>query len=171
MIAAQKKVRRKTNTQKERVLRSKQAKNRYEHLERSYIRKPGAIEREFSAPSGLGSLYPLLVTGLCLDKIFHGGRYKMSGAVDSLQWLFGLSRKKLSMARPPITKGREISYDYRAVLACMEALLKQAGPNAYWLPDPARRQIVLTGIVFRARQEAKPRIRKAFERKLVPYLT
>ena len=58
MIAAQKKVRRKINTQKERVLRSKQAKNRYEHLERNYIRKPGAIEREFSARSGLGSLYP-----------------------------------------------------------------------------------------------------------------
>lgn len=171
MIAAQKKVRRKINTQEERLLRSKQAKNRYEHLERSYIRKPGAIEREFSARSGLASLYPLPITGPCLDEIFHGGTCKMSGAVDSLQWLFGLSRKKLSMAKPPITKGREISYDYRAVLACMEALLKQAGPNAYWLPDPARRQIVLTGILFRARQEARPRIREAFERKLVPYLT
>ena len=42
----------------------------------------------------------------------------------------------------------------------MEALLKQTGPNAYWLPDPARRQIILTGVVFRARQEAKPKIRK-----------
>jgi hypothetical protein len=171
MIAAQKKVRRKVKTQEERARRSKHAKNRYEHVERSYISKPGAIEREFSARSALLSLYPLPVTGPCLDKIFHGGRYKMSGAVDSLQWLFGLSRKKLSMARPAIKKGRENFYGYRAVLACMEALLKQAGPNAYWLPDPARRQTVLTGVVFRARREAKPRIRKAFERKLLLYLT
>jgi len=171
MIAAKKKVRRKTKTQEERARRSKQAKNRYEHVERGYISKPGAIEREFSARSALLSLYPLPVTGPCLDKIFYGGRYKMSGAVDSLQWLFGLSRKKLSMARPAIKKGRESFYCYRAVLACMEALLKQAGPNAYWLPDPVRRQTVLTGVVFRARGEAKPRIRKAFERKLLPYLT
>jgi hypothetical protein len=171
IIAAQKKVRRKIKAQGERRLRTKQAKNRYEHLERSYIPKLGAIEREFSARSALLSLYPWPVTGFCLDEIFHGGRYPMSGGVDSLQWLFGLTRKKLSMAKPPIWEGRRCFYDYRGVLACMEALLKQAGSDAYWLPDPARRKTVLTGIVFRARQVAKPRIRKAFERKLLPYLT
>ena len=171
MIAAQKKIRRKIKTQEERTRRSKQAKNRYEHFERSYVSKPGAIEREFSALSALLLLDLEPVTGPCLDEIFHGGRYKMSGAVDSLQWLFGLRRKKLSMARPAIKEGREIFYDYRGVLACMEALLKEAGPNAYWLPDPARRQTVLAGVVFRARQNAKPKIRKAFEKTLLFHLT
>jgi len=173
MIAAQKNVRRKIDTQEERARRSKQAKNRYEHLQRSYISKLGAIEREFSAPSGVGSLYPLPLpfTGPCLDEIFRGGGYKMSGTVDSLQWLFGLSRKKLSMARPPIKGGREIFYDYRGILACMDALLKQTGPNADWLSDPSRRETVLTGVIFRARREAKRRIRRAFEKKLLPYFT
>lgn len=158
-IEAQKKIRPKIKTENERLRRNKRAKNRYERRERSYIRKPGAIEREFSTQSGP-----------CLDEIFRGGRYRMSGPVDSLEWLFGLSRKRLSMAWPRILEGRKIFYDYRGVLACMDALLQQTGPNAYWLPDRARREIVLNGVLFRARQEAKPRIRKEFERTLLPHL-
>ena len=86
MIAAQKKIRRKIKTQEERARRSKQAKNRYEYFERNYVSKPGAIEREFSARSALLLLDLEPVTGPCPDEIFHGGRCKMSGAVDSLQW-------------------------------------------------------------------------------------
>jgi hypothetical protein len=171
LIAAQKKLRRKFNTREERVRRTKETKNRYERYERNYVRRPGAIEREFSARSALLWSYPLPITGSCLDEIFHGGKYKMSGTVDSLQWLFGLSRKKLSMARPAIEHGRGIFYDYRGVLACMDALLKQTGPSARWLPDPARREEVLTGVLFRARQEAKPRMLKRFEKTLLPHLS
>ncbi len=116
------------------------------------------------------SLDPAPPTGPCLDEIFRGGRYKMSGAVDSLQWLFGLRRKRLSMARPALRRARKIFYDYRGVLACMDALLKNTGPNAFWLPDPDRRQTVLTGVLFRARQEAKPTIRRRFEKTLLPHL-
>jgi len=170
IVQAHQKIRPKVKSAKDRLRRIKSAKNRYERLERNYVVNVGAIERDFSSKSALLSLDPAPPIGPCLDEIFHRGRYKMSGAVDSLQWLFGLRRKRLSMAGPAIREGREIYYDYRGVLACMDALLKQTGPNSYWLPDPARRQTVLTGVLFRAQQEAKPRIRDAFKKTLLPHL-
>ena len=170
IIEAQKKVRPKIKTQSERLRRNKSAKNRYERLERNYVTKIGAIERNFSAKPALLSLGPAPPTGPCLDKIFHGGRYKMSGAVDSLQWLFGLRRKRLSMAGPAIREGRETFYDYRGVLACMDALLKQRGRCAHWLPDAEQCRTVLTGILFRAEQEATPEISEAFRKTLLPHL-
>jgi hypothetical protein len=168
MIEAQKKGRRKIKTQRERLRRNKRAKNRYERLKRNYVSKPGAIERDFSTPD-LFLLNDAPPNGPCLDGIFHGGRVKMCGD-DSLQWLFGLRKKRLSMARPALRQGREIFYDYRGVLACMDALLKQTGSNAYWLPDASRRETVLTGVLFRARQKAKPKILKEFEKTLLPHL-
>jgi len=170
IIEAKPKIRSKIKSAEERLRRNKRAKNRYEHVERNYVTKIGAIERDFSTKSALLSLDPAPPTGPCLDEIFRGGRYKMSGAVDSLQWLFGLRRKRLSMARPALRRARKIFYDYRGVLACMDALLKNTGPNAFWLPDPDRRQTVLTGVLFRARQEAKPTIRRRFEKTLLPHL-
>jgi hypothetical protein len=162
MIERQKKSRAKIKTEEERVRRIKAAKNLYERLERNRVTTPGHIEHEFcgSRPR----------TGPCLDKIFQGGRAQMCGPGDSLQNLFGLSRKRLSMAAPPIHRGREILYDYRGVLACMAALLKQTGSNANWLPDPDRRRIVLTGVLFRAKQEASDKILRAFEKRLSPHL-
>jgi hypothetical protein len=53
----------------------------------------------------------------------------------------------------------------------MEALIRQTGPGAHWLPDTERRRIVLTSILFRARQEAAPKICKAFEKTLRPHLS
>ena len=87
----------------------------------------------------------------------------------SLQSLFGLSRKKLAAA-PKIRRGRETFYDYRAILRCMEGLLKHTGEDAAWLSDPTRRRTVLTGVLFRAKKEAKPKIADAFAEKLLPYL-
>jgi hypothetical protein len=171
IIEAQKKVRPKIKTQRERLRRNKRAKNRYEQLERNYVTKIGAIERDFSIKPALLSLDPAPPTGPCLDKIFHGERYKMSGAVDSLQWLFGLRRKSLSMAGPAIREGRETFYDYRGVLACMDALLKRTGANASWLADARRRQTVLTGVLFRGKQEATPKIFKAFRKTLLSHLS
>jgi hypothetical protein len=92
MIQQQKKRPAKLQTEEERRRRIKRAKNSYERFERSRIITPGYIEYEF-ADSGPR-------TGPCLDKIFHGGQAQMCGQGDSLQNLFGLSRKKLSMAAP-----------------------------------------------------------------------
>jgi hypothetical protein len=173
VVMAQKKSRVKITTEEERIRRTKIAKNRYEHIRRSRVTTPGWIERNFAEQSGSFLLDPyhrLPPTGPCLDEIFHGGTVKMYDDIYSLQSLFGLGRKKLSAAGSGIPRGRETFYGYCAVLACMDALLKQTGSGAHWLPAPARRRTVLTGILFRARQEATPKIREAFERTLVPHL-
>jgi hypothetical protein len=171
MIAAQKKVPIKVRTDAERLRRNKSAKNRYERWERSYVCKTGAIERDFFITSALVWRYPLLSPSrLCLDEIFRGGSVTMSGRTDSLQWLFGLSRKKLIMAKPVPGRGRKVFYDYQGVVACVDALLKQTVPNVYWLSDPWRRKVVLVNILIRAQQVAKPRINKEFRRILLPHL-
>ena len=162
----------KVTTDEERLCRTKIAKNLYEHLRRSPVPTPGWIERDFadrSAPFLLDPYRPPPPTRL--DAIFHGGAAKMCDETYSLQSLFGLGRKKLSSAGSGIRRGRERFYDYHAVLACMDALLKQPGPGAHWLPDRERRRTVLTGILFRARQDATPEICEAFERTLLPHLT
>ncbi len=163
----------KITSEKERIHRTKAAKNWHERLRRSYVTTPGWIERQFAErPHSvlLGPYNSLPPTGPCLDDVFHRGAIQMCNGDYSLQSLFGLRRKKLTAAGKGNRRGREIFYDYRDVLACMDALLKQTGSNAYWLPDPDRRQTVLTGILFRARQEAKPTIRRRFEKTLVPHL-
>ena len=170
----ERKSRRKITTAEERIRRIKAAKNRHERLRRRYITIPGWIERNFAESSDYSLLDPqnaLPPTGPCLDEIFHGGVVKMCYGTYSLQSLFGLRRKKLSAAGHPIRRRREAFYGHKAVLRCMVALLKQTGPAASWLPDPTRRRTVLTGVLFRAQQKSTPKIRDAFAKTLVPYVT
>jgi hypothetical protein len=160
-------------SEKERIRRTKAAKNWHEHLRRSYVTTPGWIERDFAErPHSvlLGPYDSLPPTGPCLDDVFHGGAIQMCNGIYSLQSLFGLGRKKLAAAGKGRRRGREIFYRWRAVLRCMVALLKQTDPAAPWLPDATRRRIVLTGILLRARQEATPEIGEAFAKQLGPYL-
>jgi hypothetical protein len=170
MINAQKKKHGKITTKNERLRQNKRAKNRYELLKRNHIPEPGLIERDFSKKPILLSLDPSPPTGPWLDEIFRGGSVKMCGNIHSLQSLFGLSRKILSAGKPAIQRGRETFYNYENVLTCMDVLLKDAGPSARWLPNPAVRRTVLTGILFRAEQQARVEIHKAFEKTLLPYL-
>ena len=166
------KTRAKITTSEERKRRIKAAKNRYE-LSRSTYLGHGLIEREFSSePLTLlpGFLPELPSGGPCLDEIFRGGATRMCDEMYSLQSLFGQSRKKLLAARPGIRRGREVVYDFRAVLRCMQALLKRAGENAPWLRDASLRQLVLSRILFRAREVATPEIAAAFEKTLLRYL-
>lgn len=159
-------------TDEERKMHNKAAKNRYERRRRYTGRE--SIEGQFGDPS------PFLLGGLlekspppwgpCLDDIFRGGRIKMCDDYkESLQSLFDLHRKKLAPA-PQIRVGREVFYDYRAVLRCMDTLLKHPKERPHWLPNPDRRRTVLTGILSRAQQQATPEIREAFEKTLRPYL-
>jgi hypothetical protein len=162
----------KVASEAERIRRMKASKNWYDRRRRRDL-KLGLIERDFGENSPLslaGLLQQLPPSGPCLDDIFHGGMVRMCNDTYSLQSLFGLSRRKLSVAAPGIRRGRELFYDYRAVLRCMEALLKNTGKDATWLPDSSRRQTVLTGVLFRAKREAEPKIADAFAKTLLPYL-
>jgi hypothetical protein len=171
-IRSVKKSRAKVASEAERIHRRKASKNWYERRRRRPL-KPGLIEQQFGENSPLslaGLLQQLPPTGPCLDGIFHGGTVRMCDGTYSLQSLFGLTRKKLSAAAPAIRRGRKLFYDYRAVLRCMEGLLKHTGEDAAWLSDLSRRRTVLTGVLFRAKQEARPKIADAFTKTLLPYL-
>lgn len=140
-------------TEEEGLRRTRASKNLYEYIRRSHVTTPGWIELDFAKRSDsflLDPYHPPPPT--CLDEIFHGRTVKMCGDGYCLQSLFGIDRKKLSAAGSGVRRGRETFYDYRAVLACMEALIRQTGPGAHWLPDTEPRRIVLTSILFRARQ-------------------
>ena len=140
-------------TEEEGLRRTRASKNLYEYIRRSHVTTPGWIELDFAKRSDsflLDPYHPPPPT--CLDEIFHGRTVKMCGDGYCLQSLFGIDRKKLSAAGSGVRRGRETFYDYRAVLACMEALIRQTGPGAHWLPDTEWRRIVLTSILFRARQ-------------------
>jgi hypothetical protein len=159
-------------TDEERTRRTKAAKNRYEQRRRTRYVGHGLIEQQFgdTSPFSFGGLLEQTPRwGPCLDDIFHGGTVKMCDDMYSLQSLFGLSRKQL-VGKPGIRRGREVFYDYQSVLNRMDKLLKQSGERAAWLRDAERRRTVLTGILFRAQQEAEPKIADAFAKTLLPYL-
>jgi hypothetical protein len=91
----------------------------------------------------------------CLDDIFNGGLVNML----RLEELFGMERHRFPKNLPNISKGRETSYDYRAVVTIMDALLteklrekrRKSGrpPRIPWLNDPRLRMRVLSGIEMR----------------------
>ena len=80
--------------------------------------------------------------------------------------LFGMGRKSLPRRLPSRRHGRTILYDYRALLMCMHLLLHADR----WLKDLKRRQVVLSGVIQRARSVALPHIAAASEETLTPYL-
>lgn len=129
----------------------------------------GAGEAEWQRHSLSGPL-GLPYEPTCLDKIFAGGRVKMHeregemmsfwepGASDSRAWpqnLFGMHRNRFPKNLPAKEDGREIWYDYRAVVEIMRALLleearKGKGSVRLWLrDDPVLRTRVFSGIAAR----------------------
>jgi len=126
----------------------------------AYLRKHSLL------PGQLGLPYE----PTCLDKIFVGGRLKMherEGEMMSfwspghrirepgLQNLFGMHRNRFPKDLPAKEDGREIWYDYRAVVEIMRALLlekprKGKGSVRLWLRgNPVLRTRVLSGIAAR----------------------
>ncbi len=69
----------------------------------------------------------------CLDSALRGGRVKMASPdEDSLQNLFGIHRHRGELKDLPSNgKGKNVSYDFRAVLEVFTRLLKASGRNAW----------------------------------------
>ena len=160
---------------------------------RSFIKmENGLIEREFSGPPTSGNINPYLpypVTsrglvemfigdkvfrdlpgGLCLDDIFQGGDVQMRREWNCLEKLFNRSRKSLPMALPRRRVGRTWVYAHKAVLKCIEALLKEKNRPDPWLSKLEVRKFVLTGILIRARATATPEVFADFEATLSKHL-
>ena len=126
----------------------------------------GEAEWKHSLSGQLGSPYK----ATCLDKIFAGGAVKMHESEGErmsfwspgdrirepgLQNLFGMHRNRFPKNLSVKEDGREIWYDYRAVVEIMRALLleeprKGKGSVRLWLRgDPVLRTRVLSGIAAR----------------------
>lgn len=130
----------------------------------AYLRKHSLL------PGQVGSAYE----PTCLDNIFAGGTVRMrsedvalnpSGPLApflsktqhkaGLEELFGIERHRFGKGLPPIEKGRERSYDYRAVVKIMHRLLSEPREDKeprrgktprLWPGNPALRIRVLIGI-------------------------
>jgi hypothetical protein len=175
---------------KQSVKRSK----RQHEIGRGFARlRPGLIETDFSdsTPDSSGqsrdsslagkplinilfgnNILPLNVTpgGPCLDDVFGGDEVEMTHGYNSLENLFGRSRKLLPQGLPRRRLGLKFFYSYIAVLKCIDALLNQKQGRKPWLADPQLRRTVLETLLSRAREKATPEVLAAFQRLLHKHL-
>jgi hypothetical protein len=152
-----------------RIKRRQRSKNRYEFKRKSY--REGLIAQQFGGflfhQSALGAVLPASRKCDCLDELFEGKTIKMSGRGSSLQNLFGLDRHQFPKKLPIVRTGREIQYTLVAVIQCMVALL--ANEKRPWLPDPKIRNMILRGIIERAREKSGE-LASALQEKLQRFL-
>jgi len=154
-------------TQRQRNRR--RAKNQYDYGRRYRRRGAGLIEREFGERGS--ALFPSLPPGgPCLDELFRGGEVKMAGDLYCMQDLFGMDRHKAPKNLPFVRRGRQRNYNLHSVLQCMRRSLADTRPSHGWLPDPKKRQTVLTGVIARARSVAPQETQTAVLNALKPFL-
>jgi hypothetical protein len=135
------------------------AKNRYDRGRPYHPTRMGIIEREFGEPMKL--LDPSRSSppwGPCLDNLFRGGVVKMSSDVYCLEDLFGMDRHRLPENLPSMRRGRERLYNLKAVIECMDRLLGDDRPSYRWLREPTKRNVVLNGVINRAKQAGSPEV-------------
>jgi hypothetical protein len=165
-----KKARAKPQTETQRAQLLKNAKNRYESLRRRYRR--GLIEKQFGTAPPLSALNPLLSsrpTGPCLDILFSGGTVRMCGDMDSLENLLGVDRHRLPKSLPRKRSGRNVVYELDALIECMIRRLGDRDGGQKWLPEPRQRDLVVSGVVERARRYS-PELAGMLAEKFRPYL-
>jgi hypothetical protein len=151
-------------------LRSKEKpKQAWEYKRRRYKLPSGVglIEYQFGGGAEAGrQKQPLAVYGLpyeptCLDDIFAAGEVRMrsEGHKAGLEELFGMDSKRFGRGLPSIKKGREVWYDYHAVVKIMHRLLSETQPTSkapkrgkalrLWLSDRSEGMLGPNGIVAR----------------------
>jgi hypothetical protein len=147
-----KKPRRKPQTEAERAQRRKKSKNRYEQRRREY--RDGLIIEQFGTqlPNAFNQYSFGPSTGPCLDILFSGGDVRMAGCVNSLENLFGVDRHRFPKSLSPTRRGRNAVYDLVAFMECLIHLLKKRDGGTQWLPERRKRELVLAGIIERARR-------------------
>jgi hypothetical protein len=168
-----KKTRAKQLTEEQRRRSLKASKNRYERRKRrqSLYGETGLIEEEFAIRKRPFLLSDPLnrrpPTGPCLDVLLNLGDVPMSGETYCLESLLGMDRHNFPKSLPHVRRGRHIFYDIRALVKAIVALIEKGK----WLPEPDRRNLVLKGIIQRARDIGQPKLATILEQIFSPYLT
>jgi hypothetical protein len=78
-----------------------------------------------------------------------------------------MDRHNFPKSLPPVRRDRRIFYDIHALIECIVALVEKGK----WLPETDRRNLVLSGIIQRARDVGQPKLARILEQKFRPYLT
>jgi hypothetical protein len=137
-----------------RAKRRRKSKALYE-LKRKGLRE-GLIAQQFEGFLSRQSAFAQVLLGSCrcdcLDDLLEGKTVKMSGHGSSLENLFGLDRHRFPKNLTGVQTGREVGYNLTAVTQCMLALL--GDKKRPWLPDCKIRNMVLRGIIERAREKS-----------------
>lgn len=168
-----KKTRAKQLTEEQRRRSRRASKNRYERRKRQHLRyrETGLIEKEFGRRKGPFLLTDPLArrppTGPCLDVLLNLGEVPMSGEAYCLESLLGMDRHNFPKSLPRVRRGRRIFYGLRALIECIVTLIEKGK----WLPEPDRRNLVLSGIIQRARDIGQPKVATILEQIFRPYLT
>jgi hypothetical protein len=131
----------------------------------------GLIEREFGERRFSLTDPFLAPSGPCLDSLLNGDEVKMRGSVYCMEELFGFDRHKFPKSIIWVRRGRSVFYDLRSLMQCMVAFLGEKRPERRWLPEPVRRQRVLTGVIKRALDIGSEEVAEFVRQKLQPYLT
>jgi hypothetical protein len=167
-----KKTRAKQLTDEQRRKGRRASKNRYEKRKRQHLRysETGLIEKDFAIrerPFLLSDpLNRLLPAGPCLDVLLNLGAVPMCGEAYCLESLLGMDRHNFPKSLPSVRRGRRIFYDLRALIACIVTLVEKGK----WLPEPDRRNLVLSGIIQRAKDLGQPKIAAILEKTFRSYL-
>jgi hypothetical protein len=158
----------KPSSDQERSQGQRKSKNRYESRRREY--RDALIEEEFGTllPNAFIQNSFVPSTGPCLDILFSGGDVRMAGCVDSLENLFGVDRHRFPKSLPRSRRGRNAVYDLVAFVECLIHLLKNRDDGTQWLPEPTKRELVLDGIIERARRFS-PELAGILAKELRPY--
>jgi hypothetical protein len=166
------KTRAKQLTEEQRRRRRRASKNRYERRKRQHLhyRETGLIEEEFAIRKRPFLLSDPLSrrppTGPCLDVLLNLGEVPMSGETYCLESLLGMDRHNFPKSLHPVRRDRHIFYDICALIKCIVALLEKGK----WPSEPARRTLVLSGIIQRARDIGQPELATFLEQIFRPYL-
>jgi len=165
--------RKKPSSDQERSQRIAKSKKRYDRHRTYKATGVGLIEREFGEHRlSLSNPFPAdPPSGPCLDSLLAGGGVKMSRDLYSMEDLFGFDRHKFPKSIICVRRGRSVFYDLRGLMQCMVAFLGEKRPERNWLPEPVRRQRVLTGVIKRAQDVASEEVAEFVRRKLQPCLT
>jgi hypothetical protein len=164
-----KKTRAKKLTEEQRRRNRRASKNWYEKRKRQLLHRMevGRIEEEFGVRKFSWTDPNAAPTGPCLDPLLKFGEVQMSGDIYCLESLFRIDRHRFPKSLPRVRRGRHIFYDIRALLKCIKAFVE----TGRWLPDTDRRNLVLSGIIERARYVGEPELATLLEPVLRRYMT
>jgi len=160
-----------TNEQRRKSRRAN--KNRYEKRKRKHCgySETGLIEEEFAIRKRPFLLSDPLnrrsPTGPCLDVLLNLGAVPMCGEPYCLESLLGIDRHNFPKSLPHVRRGRRIFYELSALIECIVTLVEKGK----WLPETDRRNVVLSGIIRRAKDLGQPKAAAILAQNFRPYLT